>query len=104
MDPGALLAVARRLDLSGESLRGAMFDLHESGTVDGPRRSQPSPLSDRERDALRGLAEGKVYKEIATSLGVSSSTVRSHLSSAYAKLEVADRAQAVLLAAERGWL
>ena len=66
--------------------------------------AQPSPLSDRERDALRGLAEGKVYKEIASDLGLSASTVRSHLSSAYAKLDVSDRAQAVLLAAERGWL
>ncbi len=104
VDPTALLAVARRLGMSAESLRGAMFDLNESAAAEGPRRSQPSPLSDREREALRGLAEGKVYKEIATDLGVSTSTVRSHLSSAYAKLEVADRAQAVLLAAERGWL
>ncbi len=104
VDPTELLGVARRLGMSAESLRSAMFELHDAGAAEATRRSQPSPLSDRERDALRGLADGKVYKEIAADLGVSASTVRSHLSSAYAKLEVADRAQAVLLAAERGWL
>ena len=105
VEPGEMLALARRLGMTADELRGAMFEVHDTG--DGgavARPSTPSPLSDRERDALRGLAEGKVYKEIAADLGLSASTVRSHLSSAYAKLEVGDRAQAVLLAAERGWL
>jgi DNA-binding NarL/FixJ family response regulator len=53
---------------------------------------------------MRELAKGKVYKEIGTALGVSVSTVRSHLHHAYKKLGVADRAQAVLTAKERGWL
>ena len=104
VEPGEMLALARRLGMSAQELRGAMFEVHDAASGEPTRTAQPSPLSDRERDALRGLAEGKVYKEIAGDLGVSASTVRSHLSSAYAKLEVADRAQAVLLAAERGWL
>jgi DNA-binding NarL/FixJ family response regulator len=41
---------------------------------------------------------------IARSLGVSPSTVRSHLHRSYEKMGVRDRAQAVLLATERGWL
>ena len=104
VDPGEMLALARRLGMSPGQLRGAMFEVHDAAGGGPEHRAQPSPLTDRERDALRGLAEGKVYKEIAADLGLSASTVRSHLSSAYAKLDVGDRAQAVLLAAERGWL
>jgi putative nucleotidyltransferase with HDIG domain len=104
VDAGELLGIARRLGISPEALRSAMFELHDATADKVERPTQPSPLSARERDALRGLAEGKVYKEIAVALELSTSTVRSHLSSAYAKLGVADRAQAVLVAAERGWL
>lgn len=68
------------------------------------RRGEPCPLSKREIDALRGLAEGKVYKEIATEMGLSASTVRTHLHNVYKKIGAADRAQAVLVARERGWI
>jgi DNA-binding NarL/FixJ family response regulator len=54
--------------------------------------------------ALRGLAEGKLYKQIAADLGLAESTVRSHLHNLYRKLDVSDRAQAVLLASQRGWI
>jgi DNA-binding NarL/FixJ family response regulator len=54
--------------------------------------------------ALMGLANGMTYKQIAAELSVSESTVRTHLHNLYGKLEVSDRAQAVLLAAERGWI
>ncbi len=69
-----------------------------------PRRGEPCPLSRREVDALRGLAEGKVYKEIAVEMGLSASTVRTHLHNVYRKIGAADRAQAVLVARERGWI
>lgn len=68
------------------------------------RRGEPCPLSRREIDALRGLAEGKVYKEIATEMGLSASTVRTHLHNVYRKIGAADRAQAVLVARERSWI
>ena len=53
---------------------------------------------------MRELAKGRLYREIAEELGVAESTVRSHLHAVYKKLGVANRAQAVLLAAEQGWL
>ena len=53
---------------------------------------------------LKRLAEGKVYKQIAHELSLSTSTVRTHLHNIYGKLGAVDRAQAVLLATERGWL
>jgi DNA-binding NarL/FixJ family response regulator len=55
-------------------------------------------------DALRGLAEGKVYKQIARELSLSVSTIRTHLHNVYRKIGAVDRAQAVLIARDRGWL
>ena len=62
------------------------------------RATEPCPLSTREIDALRGLAEGKVYKQIAQELSLSVSTVRTHLHNVYRKIGAVDRAQAVLIA------
>jgi DNA-binding NarL/FixJ family response regulator len=68
------------------------------------RSSVPCPLSPREVEVLMRLAEGEVYKQIAHGLSLSTSTVRTHLHNIYGKLGAVDRAQAVLLASERGWL
>ena len=46
---------------------------------------------------LQRLAEGKVYKQIAHELTLSTSTVRTHLHNIYGKLGAVDRAQAVLI-------
>jgi DNA-binding NarL/FixJ family response regulator len=94
------------LGLSADDLRAAMFDLHAPGPAGGATRdvAEPSPLTKRETDALRGLAEGGTYSEIAERIGLSASTLRSHLHNVYGKLGVTDRAQAVLMATERGWL
>jgi DNA-binding NarL/FixJ family response regulator len=70
----------------------------------GRRHSPPCPLTSREIEILICLADGKVYKEIALELSLTTSTVRSHLHHIYHKLGVADRAQAVLLATRRGWI
>lgn len=62
------------------------------------------PLTQRELEALRHLSEGMACKQIASELFLSTSTVRSRLHSIYSKLGVVDRAQAVIIAWERGWL
>ena len=102
VDRRIMLRLAAILGVRGPALRDALFDLPQGGGQ--RRRAMPSPLSDRETDALRQLAAGKVYKDIAEDLGVATSTVRTHLHSVYAKLEVVDRAQAVLRAREMGWI
>jgi HD-GYP domain-containing protein (c-di-GMP phosphodiesterase class II)/DNA-binding CsgD family transcriptional regulator len=109
VDAGSLLEVARGLGLAGTELRAVMFELHApapaaSGPGARPEPAEPSPFTPRELDALRGLASGGTYKDIADELGLSTSTLRSHLHNVYGKLGVSDRAQAVLMAAERGWL
>ena len=70
----------------------------------GLRAVEPCPLSTRELEVLKRLAQGMVYKQIAHELSLSTSTVRTHLHNIYGKLGAVDRAQAVLLATERGWL
>ena len=67
------------------------------------RHIDPCPLSARELEILRRLAEGKVYKQIAGDLSLSTSTVRTHRHNTYAKLGRRPR-QAVLVATRRGRL
>ncbi|HMO66532.1 MAG TPA: response regulator transcription factor [Verrucomicrobiota bacterium] len=53
-------------------------------------------LTPREREVLAELAKGSLYKEIAGRLGIGVETVRSYLSSIYAKLHVHNRTEAVV--------
>jgi len=102
VDPRQMLAVARVIGLSSDSLRSVMYELPYA--TGARRQVEPCPLSARELEVLRRLAEGKVYKQIASELNLSTSTVRTHLHNTYAKVGAVDRAQAVLVATERGWL
>jgi len=60
------------------------------------------PLTVREIDVLQLVGEGNGNKEIARKLGVSDHTVKARLKSIFLKLDVVDRAQAVVRAARRG--
>ena len=103
VSPGEMLQTARVLGLGADQLRRVMYEL-PSITGQRQRHVDPSPLSGRELGVLQRLAEGKVYKQIAHELTLSTSTVRTHLHNIYGKLGAVDRAQAVLIATERGWL
>ncbi len=101
--PAEMLSVARTLGLGSEELRRVMYEL-PTAAAQRQRLVDPCPLSGRELGVLQRLAEGKVYKQIAHELTLSTSTVRTHLHNIYGKLGAVDRAQAVLIATERGWL
>ncbi len=103
IEPARMLKVARELGLDANKLRSVMYELPYP-TGQQRRQIDPCPLSARELDVLKQLAEGKVYKQIALELNLSTSTVRTHLHNTYAKLGAVDRAQAVLVATQRGWL
>ena len=62
----------------------------------------PEPLTERETDVLRLLAQGQSNKEIAHNLSVSEKTVKSHVSSILRKLDVPSRTQAALYAVRQG--
>ena len=102
--PAEMLNVARSINLKGSQLRQIMYDLPLAGGDSRPRQVDPCPMSSREVDVLKRLARGMVYKQIASELGLSTSTVRTHLHNVYGKLGAMDRAQAVLMATERGWI
>ena len=59
-------------------------------------------LSEREREVLRFVAEGRPNGEIARRLFLSEKTVRNHVSNIFTKLGVTDRAQAVARARDAG--
>jgi putative nucleotidyltransferase with HDIG domain len=101
--PERLRAGAARCGLSDEGLRDLLYEL-PMPTQDGSRVSEPCPLSSRELDVLRHLSEGMVYKQIASEMHLSVSTIRTHLHNVYGKIGAVDRAQAVLLARDRGWI
>ncbi|MEV0594333.1 response regulator transcription factor [Nonomuraea cavernae] len=72
------------------------------------RSATPTPpaglaaLTEREREILKLIARGRSNGEIAGELGVSSSTVKNHVTNLFAKIDVRDRAQAVIIAYEAG--
>ena len=68
------------------------------------RERGPSPLSERERDILRLVAQGKLDREIADELHLSRKTVESHLQNIYRKLGARNRAAAVAIAVSEGWI
>ncbi len=60
-------------------------------------------LTARERDLLELIAQGRDNTQIAATLTLSAKTVRNHITSIFAKLEVENRAQAIVLAREAGF-
>ena len=76
-----------------------------AGMMNGERQvptGAATPLSLREVDVLRLLAEGKHNREIGTELCISERTVGNHITNIYSKLCICDRAQAIVYAIKKG--
>ena len=67
-----------------------------------PKVQPFSELTDREREILALIAQGRPNEEIATHLCLSIKTVRNHASNIFSKLQVVDRAQAAIRARDAG--
>lgn len=93
----ALRAVARGEMYLTQSISRAVVNAYLS-KADLPER----PLSDRERQVLQLVAEGKTTKEIATMLGISVNTAESHRSNMMEKLGIHDTAGLVRYAIRHG--
>ena len=70
------------------------------GEPEGAPRS--APLSKREREILQKVADGSTTRQVATELGISPHTVKTHLERIFEKLGANDRAQAVAIAIRTG--
>ena len=84
-------AIARRL---------TTFFQHAAGK--GLSVSPFPELTDREREVLDLIAQGMDNRQIAARLSISGKTVSNHISNVFAKLHLADRAQAIVAAREAG--
>ncbi|MGD9710651.1 MAG: LuxR C-terminal-related transcriptional regulator [Thermomicrobiales bacterium] len=94
---GEQLGVSEALALATEFLETGQSAAETTGQAS-------NPLTDREQDVLRLLATGASNPEIAEELFISRGTVRTHVSSILAKLDVHTRTEAVSRAHREGWI
>lgn len=97
-----LLLLAVRAAAAGSAYLDPQVAHHVLGGVRMPEAQ--SPLTPRELDILRLIADGLSNKEIAEALGVSVSTVKLHIQDILSKLQASDRTQAAVKALRAGIL
>ncbi|MGN7977191.1 response regulator [Microbacterium sp. 22195] len=108
LDAGAAGFMAK--DAPAEELADAVRRVHSGLRVLDPALAEESlfeganPLSDRERQVLRLAADGRSAAAIASEVFLSAGTVRNHLSAAIGKTGAGNRAQAVRIAQDKGWV
>jgi DNA-binding NarL/FixJ family response regulator len=102
--------------MEAERIVEAIQEVHKGGSVVQPQLArrllrhfhrQPQPeshpaLSPREGEILKLIAKGLSNPQVATALGVSRATVRTHLEHIYAKLDVSNRTEAVTEGIKKG--
>ncbi|MFD8429345.1 response regulator [Streptomyces coelicoflavus] len=102
VDPDALAGAIRSVHaghiLLQPEVAGALLSQEESGS--GPGRA--GSLTEREREVLGLIADGRSNREIARALVLSEKTVKTHVSNILMKLDLADRTQAALWAVRHG--
>ena len=100
---GRAMSVDQVVDMTRACLEPiARGDARAAAPETAPRPR--SPLSDREQQVLRLIAEGLPNKQIASALGIAERTVKAHVTSAMNKLGVDNRAHAAVQALQRGLL
>nr|WP_202483576.1 MULTISPECIES: response regulator transcription factor [Streptomyces] len=102
VDPDALAGAIRSVHaghiLLQPEVAGALLSQEESSS--GPGRA--GSLTEREREVLGLIADGRSNREIARALVLSEKTVKTHVSNILMKLDLADRTQAALWAVRHG--
>lgn len=102
VDPDALAGAIRSVHaghvLLQPEVAGALLAQDDPGVGHG----RGSSLTDREREVLTLIADGRSNREIARALVLSEKTVKTHVSNILMKLDLADRTQAALWAVRHG--
>lgn len=75
-----------------------------SATVDAPVSAERLHLTDRQREVLGELAQGKSNKQISRELGLAEATVKIHVTAILRALKVTSRAQAIVAVSRLGQL
>jgi DNA-binding NarL/FixJ family response regulator len=98
----AVAAVARGEAIFGPALARRIADFFAAGSPSAAAAVAFPELSEREREVLSLVADGMTNPEIARRLFLSPKTVRNHVSNIFTKLQVADRAHAIVRARDAG--
>ncbi|MBY8862593.1 response regulator transcription factor [Nocardia sp. CA2R105] len=98
----AEIAAAVRSVASGHTTLAADVGARLVSALGAATRPARADLTDRELDVLRLMAQGRNNAEIAAELYIGLSTVKSHINSLFAKLDVRDRGQAIAYAHRTG--
>ncbi|WP_097870275.1 response regulator [Streptomyces sp. rh34] len=103
VDPDALAGAIRSVHaghvLLQPEVAGALLAQEDTGSTGTGRGST---LTEREREVLGLIADGRSNREIARAFVLSEKTVKTHVSNILMKLDVADRTQAALWAVRNG--
>jgi DNA-binding NarL/FixJ family response regulator len=102
--PDRILEAIRRGRSDGRYVDPALADLVADGSATGTSVLAGRPLSRREGEVLRLIADGYSNQGVADALVVSVETVRTHIKSLLRKLSARDRAHAVSLGYRAGLL
>jgi len=97
----ALRVVGSGEAIFSSAIANRLIEFFSMPHPDTPPHAFPE-LTEREREILGWIAQGKSNAEIASALVLTSGTVRNYVSSIFSKLQVADRAQAIVRAREEG--
>jgi DNA-binding NarL/FixJ family response regulator len=96
-----LEAVTRGEALFGPALAARLMNYFAAPRPQAQAELFPE-LTEREREVLQFIARGRSNGDIAAELVISLKTVRNHVSNIFSKLQVADRAEAIVRAREAG--
>jgi DNA-binding NarL/FixJ family response regulator len=99
---GSLRAAAAGASWASPNVAAVLFERVRAGGEPDPQDDALAALSDRERQILRLLADGRDNAEIGRELYISPSTVKNHISAILSKLGVHNRIQAAVYAVRRG--
>jgi len=97
----AIRAVGRGEAIFSPAIATRLIDFFAAPRPVAPPQAFPE-LTEREREILNLIAQGHSNTEIATRLVLSPNTVRNYVSNVFSKLQVADRAHAIIRAREAG--